>query len=632
MAQNRLITDLVSLVTPNNNDALVIVDNTTNPSLAETKQITYANLKENLQDMIDILVSSDATITSIYNDVGNSITLSVNDNTSTQKIIVSNSGTTTGTRQQLNVVPGAGITIADSESDSDDRVNLTFATTAVSTASGLVGSGTTISTLDGVTALADSTQSINLRALKAGSSKVTLALTDDNESISIDIDSSEININDVSSATPLGTARGGTGSSTAAGARTNIGAASAGVNNDITSVTGLTTALSVGQGGTDAANAADALFNLNGMRVIENAGVVGESLVVNGAENVSGEYRGQLKSIRPASNKTSVSTVSNEITIDVDPDNILAEASQNLNFNGFRITNVALPLADTDVATKAYSDSVAQGLTVKEAVRAASTANFPSTYFDSIELVTAVTTATNNITSEAHVFNTGDRVRISSDGGSVPGGLIAGQIYFVIDIDADTFQLANTAADADGGTEINLTSVGSGTITVTHALFLQAPGNGALTLDDINVVADDRVILQNQTDATQNGIYVVAQPGSVSTPAILVRADDFNATPEVISGSFAFVNEGTNNGDVAFVQITQDAILDVNDLVFTPFSTNNVPDNSVTNAKLEDMAVATIKGRQAGVVTGNPVDLSADQVVAIINTMTSTAFIDCGTF
>jgi hypothetical protein len=631
MAQNRLITDLVSLVIPSNNDALVIVDNTTNPSLAETKQITYANLKENLQDMIDILVASDATITSTYSDVGNSITLSVNNNTSTQKIIVSNGGTTTGTRQQLNVMPGAGITIASADSADDDRVNLSFATTAVSTASGLAGVGTTISTLGGVTSLADSTQSINLRALKAGSSKISLALTDSNESIAIDIDSSQININDVSSATPLGTARGGTGASAVGQARTNLGAASAGVNNDITSLTGMTTALSVGQGGTDAGNAADALFNLNGMRVIENAGAVGQSLVVNGAQNVSGEYRGQLKSIRPASNKTSVATVNNEITIDVDPDNILAEASQNLNFNGFRITNVALPLADTDVATKAYSDSVAQGLTVKEAVRAASLINFPSTYFDSIELITAVTTATNNLFSEAHVFNTGDRVRISSDG-SVPGGLVAGRIYFVIDVDADNIQLANTVADANGGTEINITSVGSGVITVTHALYLQAPGNGALTMDGVNVVANDRVILQDQTDATQNGIYVVADPGTVSAPAILVRADDFNASAEVISGSFAFVNEGTDNGDVAFVQITQDPILDVSNLVFTPFSTNNVPDNSVTNAKLADMTVATIKGRPNGVATGDPIDLSADQVVAIINTMTSAVSIDCGEF
>ena len=62
MAQTRLITDLVSLVTPSNDDVLVIVDNTTNPSLSETKKISYANLRENLQDMIDVLISGDTVV------------------------------------------------------------------------------------------------------------------------------------------------------------------------------------------------------------------------------------------------------------------------------------------------------------------------------------------------------------------------------------------------------------------------------------------------------------------------------------------------------------------------------------------------------------------------------------------
>ena len=43
---------------------------------------------------------------------------------------------------------------------------------------------------------------------------------------------------------------GGTGASTAANARTNLSAASSGANSDITSITGLTTALTVPQGGT----------------------------------------------------------------------------------------------------------------------------------------------------------------------------------------------------------------------------------------------------------------------------------------------------------------------------------------------------------------------------------------------
>lgn len=54
--------------------------------------------------------------------------------------------------------------------------------------------------------------------------------------------------------TPLAVAVGGTGANTAAAARTNLSAAQLGANSDITSLSGLTTALSVAQGGTGLAN------------------------------------------------------------------------------------------------------------------------------------------------------------------------------------------------------------------------------------------------------------------------------------------------------------------------------------------------------------------------------------------
>ena len=55
---------------------------------------------------------------------------------------------------------------------------------------------------------------------------------------------------------------GGTGSTTASGARTALSAAASGANSDITSLTGLTTPLSVGQGGTNAATSASARASL----------------------------------------------------------------------------------------------------------------------------------------------------------------------------------------------------------------------------------------------------------------------------------------------------------------------------------------------------------------------------------
>jgi hypothetical protein len=47
--------------------------------------------------------------------------------------------------------------------------------------------------------------------------------------------------------------------------------------------------------------------------------------------------------------------------------------------------------------------------------------------------------------------------------------------------------------------------------------------------------------------------------------------------------------------------------------------TASVPDGSITNAKLADMAQATIKGRAAGAGTGDPTDLTATQATAILN-------------
>jgi hypothetical protein len=104
MAQSRLITDLVELVQPNNDDIFVIVDNSSDPSLSVTKRISYANLKEDLQDMIDLFIAEGNGIVATYNDAGNSITLSVSGDTTVQKSIYSSGGTSIGSRQQLNFI------------------------------------------------------------------------------------------------------------------------------------------------------------------------------------------------------------------------------------------------------------------------------------------------------------------------------------------------------------------------------------------------------------------------------------------------------------------------------------------------------------------------------------------------
>lgn len=89
----------------------------------------------------------------------------------------------------------------------------------------------------------------------------------------------------------LAVADGGTGASTAANARTNLSAASSGANSDITSITGLTTALTVPQGGTGLATlTANNVVLGNGASTVQFVapGTSGNVLVSDGTTWTSG--------------------------------------------------------------------------------------------------------------------------------------------------------------------------------------------------------------------------------------------------------------------------------------------------------------------------------------------------------
>lgn len=91
--------------------------------------------------------------------------------------------------------------------------------------------------------------------------------------------------------------------------------------------------------------------------------------------------------------------------------------------------------------------------------------------------------------------------------------------------------------------------------------------SGLQTVDDVVLVAGNRVLVKNQATASDNGIYVVVD-GDAWT-----RADDANSDEEVTPGLFTFVEEGTVNGDAGFVLTNNGTIsLGTTDLVFSQFS------------------------------------------------------------
>lgn len=88
---------------------------------------------------------------------------------------------------------------------------------------------------------------------------------------------------------------------------------------------------------------------------------------------------------------------------------------------------------------------------------------------------------------------------------------------------------------------------------------------GTQTVDDVALTAGDRVLVKAQADATQNGIYVVAD-------GAWARAADFDDV-DVTPGAFVFIEEGTANGDTGWVLTTDgDITVGVTALAFTQFS------------------------------------------------------------
>jgi hypothetical protein len=121
--------------------------------------------------------------------------------------------------------------------------------------------------------------------------------------------------------------------------------------------------------------------------------------------------------------------------------------------------------------------------------------------------------------------------------------------------------------------------------------------SGEQTIDGVTTSAS-RILVKDQTDATENGIYVTAS-GSWS------RAADMDAGDEFPAAAF-FVREGTANADLGYVCTNDDApILGTDNITFTQFTgaanitagaalskTGNTLDVEVDNSSIEVSADA----------------------------------------
>jgi len=214
----------------------------------------------------------------VANSSGAAGTITIDDATTSSKGIAQfNSTNFTASSGTINTIQNI-----------DSTATPSFSGLSVTTATGLtLGTGTAAGKLvvrDGISAFGSTFQTTTL----TGNQVITIPNAGGTLAVSASGNISLSASGDITFTGLLPIANGGTNSSTAGGALTNLGAAASGANSDITSLSGLTTALSVAQGGT-----ALATTPTNGQLLIGNgtnytlAGLSGTGITVtNGAGSI----------------------------------------------------------------------------------------------------------------------------------------------------------------------------------------------------------------------------------------------------------------------------------------------------------------------------------------------------------
>ena len=107
-------------------------------------------------------------------------------------------------------------------------------------------------------------------------------------------------------------------------------------------------------------------------------------------------------------------------------------------------------------------------------------------------------------------------------------------------------------------------------VATTAPINLATDLDAGSVIDGVTLVAGDRVLVKNQSSASENGIYVAVASGAAS------RSSDANGTPdtgELTSGTFTFVEAGTVNFDSGFVISTDGTItVGTTGITWTQFS------------------------------------------------------------
>jgi hypothetical protein len=136
----------------------------------------------------------------------------------------------------------------------------------------------------------------------------------------------------------------------------------------------------------------------------------------------------------------------------------------------------------------------------------------------------------------------------------------------------DVAQGLHIHAASLAGTTANLNATYSNGTSGVGATLTNAGAQAAFSTDGVTPSVNARILVKDQTTASQNGIYTLTTVGSGSTNWVLTRATDFDTAAEMAGGDFTFIDTGTTLANTGWVSVDEVNIVGTDPVVFSQFS------------------------------------------------------------
>jgi hypothetical protein len=114
-----------------------------------------------------------------------------------------------------------------------------------------------------------------------------------------------------------------------------------------------------------------------------------------------------------------------------------------------------------------------------------------------------------------------------------------------------------TYASCRVATTAALTATYANGVAGVGATLTNAGAQVALSIDGVTLALADRVLIKNQINTFENGIYVVTDVGGLTSNWVLTRATDYDQSSEIVYLGVVAITQGTQNAGLVFQENSQ---------------------------------------------------------------------------